>query len=80
MYLTDLSLFSNGYFSLQQTKPYGISVTLGLPPDTDTPGFENEEKSKPLETKLISEAGGLYKPEVVAEQLMKDVLVSERII
>lgn len=57
-----------------ETKPYGISVTLGLPPDTDTPGFENEEKSKPLETKLISEAGGLYKPEVVAEQLMKDVL------
>lgn len=57
-------------------KPYGISVTLALPPDTDTPGFANEEKSKPLETKLISETGGLYSPDVVGAKLLKDALVS----
>lgn len=50
-------------------------MTLVLPPDMDTPGLENENKSKPEATMLISESGGLYKPEVVAEQLMKDALV-----
>lgn len=57
-------------------KPYGIHVTLALPPDTDTPGFANEEKSKPLETKLISESGGLHSPERVASQIMNDALVN----
>lgn len=63
--------------SLQmEVKPYGINVTLALPPDTDTPGFENENKTKPTETKLISAAGGLFKPEVVAKKLLDDALVS----
>jgi 3-dehydrosphinganine reductase len=57
-------------------KPYNISVTLSLPPDTDTPGFVNEEKTKPMETRLISQSAGLVSPEVVAKQLMKDALVS----
>jgi 3-dehydrosphinganine reductase len=47
-----------------------------MPPDTDTPGYANEEKTKPLETKLISEASGLLPPETVAKHLMKDALVS----
>jgi len=59
-----------------QVKPYNISVTLSLPPDTDTPGFAAEEKTKPMETKLISRTAGLFSPEVVAKQLMKDALVS----
>lgn len=59
-----------------QVKPYNISVTLCLPPDTDTPGFANEEKSKPMETRLISQSSGLVTPEVVAKRLMEDTLVS----
>jgi 3-dehydrosphinganine reductase len=59
-----------------QAEPYNISVTLCLPPDTDTPGFANEEKTKPMETRLISQSSGLVAPEVVAKQLMKDALVS----
>ncbi len=58
-----------------QVKPYGISVTLAMPPDTDTPGFENEEKSKPEATRKISQTSGLFKPEIVAQQLMRDTLV-----
>ncbi|RZC33276.1 adh short, KR and/or Saccharop dh domain containing protein [Asbolus verrucosus] len=58
-----------------ELKPYNISVTLALPPDTDTPGFEIENKTKPQETKLISEAGGLVQPETVAEKLLQDALV-----
>lgn len=54
--------------------PHNISVTLCLPPDTDTPGFAIEELSKPLETKLISQASSLVKPSLVANQLFKDAL------
>lgn len=57
--------------------PYNISVTLCLPPDTDTPGFAIEELSKPLETKLISQTTSLVRPEVVAEKLFKDALAGK---
>lgn len=35
---------SHLYFS--QVKPYNIRVTLAFPPDTDTPGYEEENKHK----------------------------------
>lgn len=57
-----------------EVKHLGIFVTLALPADTDTPGFAKEEKSKPIETKLISGSGGLAKPEDVANRLIKDAL------
>ena len=57
--------------------PYNISVTLSLPPDTDTPGFAIEELSKPLETKLISETSALVRPEVVANKLFNDALAGK---
>lgn len=77
------SIYSSCKFALRglaesldmELGPYNISVTLALPPDTDTPGFENENKTKPLETKLLSEVGGLFKPEQVAERMFKDILV-----
>ncbi|XP_077293612.1 3-ketodihydrosphingosine reductase [Arctopsyche grandis] len=52
----------------------GVNVTICYPPDTDTPGFEIEEASKPPETKLISGSGGLFSPNVVAKQLISDAL------
>mmetsp|Transcript_32727 Transcript_32727/g.59313 ORF Transcript_32727/g.59313 Transcript_32727/m.59313 type:complete len:312 (-) Transcript_32727:492-1427(-) len=49
----------------------GVSVSLAVPPDTDTPGFKTENESKPLETKIISEAGAtLFKPEKVAKMIL----------
>lgn len=76
------SIYSSTKFALRgfaealhmETKPYGVSVTLSFPPDTDTPGFANENKSKPMETRLISESGGLVNPDVVAEKTMSDAL------
>ncbi|XP_011638417.1 3-ketodihydrosphingosine reductase [Pogonomyrmex barbatus] len=59
-----------------ELRPYNISVTLSLPPDTDTPGFAIEELSKPTETKAISEMAKLMKPEIVAEKILKDTLAS----
>jgi 3-dehydrosphinganine reductase len=56
--------------------PYNVTVTLSLPPDTDTPGFQTEQESKPVETKYISESGGLVQPETVAKKLLNDALVS----
>jgi len=46
---------------------FGIQVSICYPPDTDTPGFQNEEKSKPPETKACF-PGDAYAPEVVARQ------------
>ncbi|XP_006608893.1 3-ketodihydrosphingosine reductase [Apis dorsata] len=57
--------------------PYNISVTLSLPPDTNTPGFAIEELSKPLETKLISNTSSLVSPELVADKLFKDALAGK---
>lgn len=41
----------------------------------DTPGFENENQTKPEETKIISGGGGLAKPEDIAEKIFNDSLV-----
>ncbi|XP_064640783.1 3-ketodihydrosphingosine reductase-like [Lineus longissimus] len=59
--------------SLQmEVKAYNIYVTLSFPPDTDTPGLAMENKSKPRETRLISETAGLVQPEVVAKAMVED--------
>lgn len=57
-----------------ETRHLGILVTLALPADTNTPGFENEEKTKPKETKIISGGGGLAEPQDVAKQILNDAL------
>lgn len=59
-----------------ESRAHGVSVTLALPCDTNTPGFEEEEKSKPRVTKIISGGGGLLEPEVMAKAILKDALVS----
>jgi len=61
--------------SLQmEVKPYNIHVTLSFPPDTDTPGYQEENKQKPRETTLISEAAGLFQPDKVASTLLHDAI------
>ncbi|GAB1599259.1 3-ketodihydrosphingosine reductase-like [Argonauta hians] len=57
-----------------ELKPYNVAVTLVFPPDTDTPGFAEEQKSKPKETELISETGGLISSETVAKKILDEVL------
>ncbi|RVE61920.1 hypothetical protein OJAV_G00175320 [Oryzias javanicus] len=61
--------------SLQmEMKPYNIYVTVAFPPDTDTPLLAEENKSKPLETKLISETSGVWQPDQVAKVFVKDAV------
>ncbi|MGA2158703.1 MAG: SDR family oxidoreductase [Dehalococcoidia bacterium] len=54
-----------------EVKPNGITVSVLCPPDTDTPGYVEENKTKPPETKEIEGTAGLMKPEGVALALIK---------
>ncbi|KAL1358490.1 hypothetical protein HN51_003756 [Arachis hypogaea] len=45
-----------------------IHVSLIFPPDTDTPGFAEENKRKPELTKIIASSSGAMKPEEVAQK------------
>jgi short-subunit dehydrogenase len=46
-------------------------VQVLCPPDTETPGFETENTTKPEETKEISKSAKLLMPEEVARQAVK---------
>jgi short-subunit dehydrogenase len=50
---------------------YNIKVAVLCPPDTDTPGYEEENKTKPLETLAISASAKLMKAEDVARISLK---------
>jgi 3-dehydrosphinganine reductase len=55
----------------QELSRYNISVQVLCPPDTETPGFEIENKTKPQETKEISKSAKLLQAEEVAKQAVK---------
>lgn len=52
-----------------EAKPYNIDVTIVYPPDTDTPGLQQERSTMLPETLQISEAGGLFSAEHVAKSI-----------
>ena len=54
--------------------PYNIKVSVNCPPDTNTPGYVEENKSKPKETQLICQGAGLYQPSEIATTLLHDGL------
>ena len=53
----------------------GVTVHCAYPPDTDTPGFEKENLTKPPECHAASRAAGdsLYSPESVAESALRSL-------
>lgn len=51
-----------------------IHIQVAYPPDTDTPGFMEENKIKPIETRLICEQGGLAQPERIASIMLEQAL------
>ncbi len=57
-----------------ELSPYKIDISVIFPPDTDTSTFERENKLKPEECKIISERGGLLKPEEIAEPFIEGIL------
>jgi len=53
-----------------ELKPLGIRVSVVFPPDTDTPGMANENKTKPYET-LEAFSSKLVSPEDVARRTLQ---------
>lgn len=47
-----------------------IYVTIVYPPDTDTPGFAEENKTKPIETQLINNTSGLFSADKIAREII----------
>ncbi|XP_035208241.1 3-ketodihydrosphingosine reductase-like isoform X5 [Stegodyphus dumicola] len=66
------ALFGLAQALQMEVKPYNISVTVSFPPDTDTPGFAEEIKDKPVETMRMSESGGLFSAKEVALKTLQD--------
>ncbi|MCX6007002.1 MAG: SDR family oxidoreductase [Chloroflexi bacterium] len=54
-----------------EMKQYGITVSVLCPPDTDTPGFVEENKTKPPETVAVSASSSIMQPEAVAAAMLK---------
>jgi 3-dehydrosphinganine reductase len=57
-----------------ELKPYNIKVSVLYPPDTDTPGFEEENKTKPEPVAIMSKRVNLEQPEDVAREFIRGVL------
>jgi len=50
-----------------------IQVAVLCPPDTETPGYAEENRTKPYETVAISESAKLMQPEAVARKFFKGI-------
>jgi 3-dehydrosphinganine reductase len=56
-----------------EVKKHNIEVKVLCPPDTDTPGFQNENLTKPEETQVISEGASLMTSDEVADVFFKEM-------
>jgi len=56
-----------------ELKPYGVSVQVLCPPDTETPGFERENETKPAITAALSEGASLMSAREVAESCVRQI-------
>jgi 3-dehydrosphinganine reductase len=56
-----------------ELKIKGIQVSIVYPPDTDTPQLVEENKTKPLETKRITETAATWTAENVAQEIVKGI-------
>ncbi len=54
-----------------ELKAYNITVSVLCPPDTDTPGLEIENQTKPEETRAIAAAAKVMSPDAVADALIR---------
>jgi 3-dehydrosphinganine reductase len=57
-----------------ELKPYNISFSILYPPDTDTPGFEKENQTKPKECAMMSSTVKLLSAGQVAESLVAGMI------
>jgi 3-dehydrosphinganine reductase len=55
----------------RELRPHGVHVTTLCPPNTRTPGFDEENKTKPAEVLAAEEKVKTLEPEQVADYLLK---------
>jgi 3-dehydrosphinganine reductase len=53
--------------------PHGITCSIAFPPDVDTPGYREENKTKPPECAEMSKRGGLLSAGEAAEALVAGI-------
>jgi 3-dehydrosphinganine reductase len=56
-----------------EVKRWGIRVSIVYPPDTDTPGFHEEDRTKPPETRKICETASLLSADAVARAIVSGI-------
>lgn len=56
-----------------ELKLKGIGVSIVYPPDTNTPQLEEEEKTKPIETKMITGTAKIWSAEGVAKVIVTGI-------
>lgn len=56
-----------------ELKPDNVQFSIVYPPDTDTPGLQEENKSKPVECAKMSETAKLWTAEQVSESTLSGV-------
>ncbi|MHA1726734.1 MAG: SDR family oxidoreductase [Promethearchaeota archaeon] len=54
--------------------PYNIKISVVYPPDTNTPGLQKENETKPEECKMLSESAKILEPEEVGDVVIDGVL------
>lgn len=54
-----------------ELKRHGVRVFVLCPPDTDTPGFEAENQTKPPETRAVSSTARVMTADAVAAELLR---------
>jgi short-subunit dehydrogenase len=57
----------------QELDARGIQVSVLCPPDTETPGYAEENKTKPVETQALSESAKLMTADAVAAKFIRGV-------
>lgn len=64
----------------QELEEKNIRISIVYPPDTDTPGYVEENKTKPKETLAVSANAKLLSAEAVALDIVKGISKNRRII
>ncbi len=71
-----------GFFEAlrSELKQFNITLSVLCPPDTRTPGFERENKTKPEETKAVSGGAKIMMPDDVAAAYLRGMMKDRFII
>src|SRR5690606_25484927 len=56
-----------------ELRPHGVRVSIVYPPDTDTPGFAEENRTKPPETAAISGSVAPRSADEVARAIVRGI-------